>query len=166
MADVDADRLLTVINEVSRAAGYFGMVGGQVADLQSEGAAVDEKTLHYIHVHKTEALISVSLRSGALLANAGNEDLQALTEYGKKIGLAFQIADDILDMESTREVLGKDIGSDQDRRKMTYPALFGIERSRNTAVELINGALVDLDRFDERAWPLRAIATFIVERKS
>ncbi len=166
MTEVDTDRRLTVINEVSRAAGSFGMIGGQVADLQSEGAEVDEKTLHYIHVHKTEALITVSLMAGALLANAGNDELNALTEYGRKIGLAFQIADDILDIESTREVLGKDIGSDQDRRKMTYPALFGIEQSRNKAVELVSGALTDLERFDERAWPLREIAAFIVERKS
>lgn len=166
MTEVDTDRRLTVINEVSRAAGSFGMIGGQVADLQSEGAEVDEKTLHYIHVHKTETLITVSLRAGALLANAGNDELNALTEYGRKIGLAFQIADDILDIESTREVLGKDIGSDQDRRKMTYPALFGIEQSRSKAVELVSGALTDLERFDERAWPLREIAAFIVERKS
>jgi len=166
MADVDTDRRLMVINEVSRAAGCFGMVGGQVADLQSEGAAVDEETLQYIHVHKTAALISVSLRAGALLANAGSGDLQALTNYGRKIGLAFQIADDILDIESTREVLGKDTGSDEERRKMTYPALFGVERSRHKAGELVNGALVDLERCDERAWPLREIAAFILERKS
>jgi geranylgeranyl diphosphate synthase type II len=166
MTGVNGERLLQVIAEVSRAAGCFGMIGGQVADLQSEGAAVDEETLHYIHVHKTEALISVSLRAGALLSEGSDDDLAALTEYGKKIGLAFQIADDILDIESTREVLGKDIGSDQERNKMTYPALFGIENSRRKAGELVQGALADLERFDERAWPLRAIATFIVERKA
>ncbi|MBN2687913.1 MAG: polyprenyl synthetase family protein [Deltaproteobacteria bacterium] len=166
MTGVNGERLLQVIAEVSRAAGCFGMIGGQVADLQSEGAAVDEETLHYIHVHKTEALISVSLRAGSLLSEGRDDELAALTEYGKKIGLAFQIADDILDIESTREVLGKDIGSDQEKNKMTYPALFGIERSRRKAGELVQGALADLERFDERAWPLRAIANFIVDRKS
>jgi geranylgeranyl diphosphate synthase type II len=163
---VTSDRLVTVINEVSKAAGFCGMVGGQVVDLESEGKDVDKETLHYIHVHKTEALITVSLRAGALLSDATEKDLHALTEYGKKIGLAFQIADDILDIESSRDVLGKDIGSDQERQKMTYPALFGLESSRQKAFKLVKGALADIQHFDERAWPLREIATFMVERKS
>ena len=163
--NVNSDSLLAVINEISKAAGFFGMVGGQVADLKSEGKEVDEKTLHYIHVHKTEALITVSIRAGAILAGASEKELQVLSEYGRKIGLAFQIADDILDIESTREVLGKDIGSDEERKKVTYPALLGLEPSRGKAFELIDGALSDIQDFDKKALPLRDIAKFIVERK-
>jgi geranylgeranyl diphosphate synthase type II len=166
VAEASSERVLQVIAEISRAAGCFGMIGGQVADLQSEGEAFDEDTLLYIHVHKTEALIRVSLRAGALLSAGSGDDLAALSDYGGKIGLAFQIADDILDIESTREILGKDIGSDETRKKMTYPALFGIDESRRKANDLVQGALADLDRFDDRAWPLREIAAFIVERKS
>ncbi len=166
MENVSSDRLVTVINEISKASGFFGMVGGQVADLESEGKDVDEKALHYIHTHKTEALITASIRAGAVLAGGNEKDIHALSEYGRKIGLAFQIADDILDIESTREVLGKDIGSDKERRKVTWPALFGLEPSREKAFELIGGALTDIQHFDEKALPLSKIARFIVERKS
>jgi geranylgeranyl diphosphate synthase type II len=166
MKGVPADRLVTVINEVAEAAGFFGMIGGQVADLESEGKVVEKETLHYIHVHKTEAMITVPIRAGAILSGAREEDLTALTEYGKKIGLAFQIADDILDIESSRDVLGKDTGSDEERKKVTYPALLGLEPSRKKAFELVQGALADIQYFDGKADPLRSIAQFIVERKS
>jgi geranylgeranyl diphosphate synthase type II len=166
MQQMSAARRLQVINEIAYAIGFFGMVGGQVVDLDSEGKDVEFETLQYIHTHKTEALISVSLRAGALLAGAEGEELRALSGYGKKIGLAFQIADDILDIESSLEVLGKDTGSDEDRKKVTYPALVGLEPSRKKAVELVEGALLDLQYFDEKAEPLREIAKFIVERES
>ena len=166
MRHVSATRRLQVINEIAYAIGFFGMVGGQVVDLDSEGKDVEFGTLQYIHSHKTEALISVSLRVGALLAGSDNEELSALSGYGKKIGLAFQIADDILDIESSLEVLGKDTGSDEDRKKATYPALIGLESSRTKAVELVEGALLDLQYFDHKAEPLRGIAKFIVERET
>lgn len=166
MKNTGSDRLVTVINEISKASGFFGMVGGQVADLESEGKDVDEKALHYIHTHKTEALVTVSIRAGAMLAGGNEKDIHALSEYGRKIGLAFQIADDILDIESTREVLGKDTGSDEERGKVTWPALFGLEPSREKAFELVASALSDIQHFDEKALPLRKIARFIVERKS
>jgi geranylgeranyl diphosphate synthase type II len=166
MKGVSADRLVRVINEIAKAAGFFGMVGGQVADLESEGQAVDNEILDYIHVHKTEAMITVSIRVGAILSDAREEELKSLTEYGKKIGLAFQIADDILDIESSRDVLGKDTGSDEERKKVTYPALLGLEPSRKKAFELVQEALADIQYFDEKADPLRSIAQFIVERKS
>ena len=157
---------LTVIREIAAAAGYQGMVGGQVADLRAEGTAVDMERVRYIHTHKTQALIAVSIRAGALLAGGGSDDLDALSAYGDKVGLAFQIADDILDIESSRAVLGKDVGSDTGRGKATYPALIGIDRSREEMRGLVEGALADIERFDEKAEPLRLIARFMAERKS
>ena len=157
---------LLIIHEIATAAGFQGMVGGQVADLRAEGETVDMEQVQYIHTHKTQALITVSIRAGALIADAGEDDLSALSKYGKKMGLAFQIADDILDIESSREVLGKDTGSDEGRRKATYPALIGLEESRKRMQRLVEGALSDIRHFDERADPLRMIARFIAERKS
>ncbi|HTZ41524.1 MAG TPA: farnesyl diphosphate synthase, partial [Syntrophales bacterium] len=161
---VRAEKLLQVIHEVALAAGWFGMVGGQVADIESEGKAPEEKTLHFIHTRKTGALITVSLRAGALLGGADDDALDALTEYGRHVGLAFQIADDILNVEGDAAALGKSTGSDRSRGKQTYPALAGVETSRRVAAELVKQALEDLHVLDERAEPLRKIARFIVER--
>ena len=158
---------LRVIQEISHASGSRGMVGGQVVDMESEGKGeVDLATLSYIHTHKTGALIRASVRAGAILGGASVESLAALTRYGDAIGLAFQIADDILDVEGTTEELGKDAGSDQARGKATYPALVGLEASKERARELVQMALDALACFDERAEPLRAIASYIVKRKS
>ena len=158
---------LRVIHEIAHASGSRGMVGGQVVDMESEGKGeVDLATLSYIHTHKTGALIRASVRAGAILGGASVESLEALTRYGDAIGLAFQIADDILDVEGTTEELGKDAGSDQARGKATYPALMGLEASKERARELVQMALDALSVFDERAEPLRAIASYIVKRKS
>jgi geranylgeranyl diphosphate synthase type II len=158
---------LRVIQEIAHASGSRGMVGGQVVDMESEGKhEVDLATLSYIHTHKTGALIRASVRAGAILGGANTESLAALTRYGDAIGLAFQIADDILDVEGTTEELGKDAGSDQARGKATYPALVGLEASKARARELVEMALEALASFDERAEPLRAIASYIVKRKS
>jgi len=158
---------LRVIQEIGHASGSRGMVGGQVVDMESEGKGeIDLATLSYIHTHKTGALIRASVRSGAILGGASAESLAALTRYGDAIGLAFQIADDILDVEGTTEELGKDAGSDQARGKATYPALVGLEASKARAQELVQMALDAVAPFDERAEPLRAIASYIVKRKS
>jgi len=158
---------LKVIHEIAGASGSRGMVGGQVVDMESEGKGeIDLATLSYIHTHKTGALIRASVRAGAILGGASAESLHALTRYGEAIGLAFQIADDILDVEGTTEELGKDAGSDQARGKATYPALVGLEASKARAQELVQMALDALASFDERAEPLRAIASYIVKRKS
>lgn len=162
---VPAEKLLQVIHEVALAAGWFGMVGGQAVDIGSEGKAPDEKTLHFIHTRKTGALITVSLRAGAILGGAGDDALDALTEYGRHIGLAFQISDDILNVEGDAKALGKGTGSDRSRGKLTYPALVGVETSRRVAAELVEKALADLHGLDERADPLRLIAQFVVDRK-
>ncbi|MBN1827867.1 MAG: polyprenyl synthetase family protein [Deltaproteobacteria bacterium] len=159
-----AQRLLRVIQEIAAAAGVNGMVGGQAADLESEGKPVDRQVLQYIHNHKTEKMITVSLRSGAIAAGADDGSLVAITEYGRRIGLAFQIADDILDIVGDQEALGKDVGSDEAKKKATYPALYGIDASRREANRLVEESLKTLERFDHRADPLRMLARFIVER--
>ena len=163
---ISPEKNLTIIHEISTAAGFEGMIGGQVADLRAEGKEVDMESLNYIHTHKTQALITVSIRAGAIAAGAGEDDMSALSEYGRKTGLAFQIADDILDIESCREILGNNTGSDEGRKKATYPALIGLEQSRKKTRILVEDALSDISRFDEKAEPLRMIARFIAERKS
>ncbi|MBJ6726309.1 polyprenyl synthetase family protein [Geomesophilobacter sediminis] len=165
--DLDPAARVRVIQEIAHASGSHGMVGGQVVDMESEGGGpVDLATLSYIHTHKTGALIRASVRAGALVGGADAASLEALTRYGEAVGLAFQIADDILDVEGTTEELGKDAGSDEARGKATYPALMGLEASKQRANELVEMALDALARFDEKAEPLRAIASYIVKRKS
>lgn len=163
---VQAESLLATISEISAASGFDGMIGGQVVDLDSEGKGGDMETLNYIHTHKTEALLTVSIRAGAMLSGASATDLAALSAYGKGIGLAFQITDDILDIEGDSETLGKDTGSDEAHNKVTFPALLGLDGSRKKAQESIGEALSAIAHFDNRADPLRMIATFIIERRS
>ncbi len=161
---VPAARMLAIIREISTASGVFGMVGGQVVDIQSEGRDVDLPTLEYIHTHKTGALIRASVRVGALYARAGKRQLAALSHYGELVGLAFQIADDILDLTGTREEIGKDAGSDLKKDKKTFPSFYGIEESRRRAVEVADKAIYLLKDFDRKADPLRELAKYIVER--
>jgi geranylgeranyl diphosphate synthase type II len=153
-----------VISMISRCAGSMGMVGGQVVDMESEGKEIDLATLEYIHTRKTGALILASVQAGALLGGATEEQVDALGRYAKAAGLAFQVADDILDIVGDQALLGKDVGSDQERGKATYPALLGLEAARERAKELRDVALASLEGFDERAEPLRSIAHYIVNR--
>jgi geranylgeranyl diphosphate synthase type II len=166
MPGMPPERLLTAIGEIAEAAGFSGMVGGQVLDVRSEGEKVDLDTLHRIHRMKTGAMIRVSLRAGAILAGASEGELAALSGYGERIGLAFQITDDILNVEGDRALLGKGTGSDAARGKVTFPALIGLEESRARVAALIREALYALAFFDDRAEPLRQIARYIPERKS
>jgi geranylgeranyl diphosphate synthase, type II len=165
-AGADAQRLREVFIEVADAAGSAGMVGGQVADIECEGRAADAAMVDYIHTHKTAALIRASIRSGAILAGATPKELKALGVAGDGLGLAFQIMDDILDITATSEELGKTAGKDQAQQKATYPAVHGIETSRRRAQALIADAHAALEPFGERALPLRALGTFIIERKA
>jgi geranylgeranyl diphosphate synthase type II len=159
--------LLAVIGEIGRSAGSHGMVGGQVVDMESEGKHdIDLAIVQYIHTHKTGALIKSSVKVGAMLGGATGEPLAAMTRYGEAIGLAFQIADDILDIEGTTEEIGKDAGSDEARGKATYPAVLGLAESKRRAAELVELALESLAGFDEKAEPLREIARYVVFRKS
>ena len=163
----DPAALLSVIQEIAVSAGSRGMIGGQVVDMESEGSKeVDLATVLYIPTHKTGALIKASVKSGALLGGAADRELGAIVRYGEAIGLAFQIADDILDIEGTTEQIGKDAGSDQARGKATYPAVMGMAASKQRAEELVDVALRALDCFGEKADPLREIARYIVRRKS
>jgi len=166
MAGIPPERILAVINEIGTAAGCFGMIGGQVVDVRSEGMAVDEETLYYIHTHKTGAMIVASIRAGALLAGAGPESLASLSRYGYNIGLIFQIADDILNVEGDRSATGKSTGSDASRGKVTFPAIFGLDRSREKARGLAEQALDALSGFDGRTEPLRMLVRHIIERKT
>jgi geranylgeranyl diphosphate synthase, type II len=161
---VPANRIVPIIKEISTASGVFGMIGGQVVDMESEGRDVDFPTLEYIHTHKTGALIRASVRVGALYARAGKRQFTALTHYGEMVGLAFQIADDILDVTGTREETGKDVGSDIKKGKKTFPGFYGLEESRRRAKEVADKAVHALRDFDRKAEPLRELAKYIVNR--
>jgi len=149
---------------VARYAGSRGMVGGQVVDMESEGKEIDLPTLEYIHTHKTGALILASVQVGALLGGANETAYDALTRYAEATGLAFQVADDILDIVGDQDLLGKDVGSDEARGKATYPALLGLSVARQRAQDLRDLALESLTVFGETAEPLRQIAHYIVDR--
>lgn len=155
---------LRVIAEIARAAGVEGMVGGQVMDMESENQRLGIDELRRLHQRKTGALIRVALRSGAILGGAGDSQLEALTRYGDSIGLAFQIADDILDVVGTVEAIGKPVGSDESRRKATYPAAVGLDEARRLAHDAVQCAVEALSIFDDKAGPFRALAEYIVQR--
>ncbi|MDR2580128.1 MAG: polyprenyl synthetase family protein [Fibromonadaceae bacterium] len=156
---------VAVVEELACSLGTKGMIGGQIVDLESEGKTVDLATVDYIHYHKTAALIEASLVTGALLANAEKNDLEHIKEFGNGIGLVFQIVDDILDIEGSKEKLGKDIGSDIKNGKATYPAIVGLEASKQKAMELYNKSLACLDKLQGKdTEALRNIAALIIER--
>jgi len=162
---VDPLSLLKVIRLVGSAAGYQGMVGGQVVDIQSEGKPVDPSLVDFIHSHKTGALIHASVTSGAILAQGTEEQVEAISSYGERIGLAFQIADDILDVEGDSKTMGKGVGGDARKKKITFPAAVGLQKAKEIQSRLIEEALGALKTFDEKAEPLRSLAVYIIERK-
>jgi len=165
--DVPAQRVLEVITRLGRTVGGTGLVGGQVLDLESEGKPdITTEALTEIHTRKTGALLETSVVSGAILAGASSEDLQRLSTYAQNIGLAFQIVDDILDITATKEELGKTAGKDLQAEKATYPKLWGIEASREQAKQMIDKAIGQLSVYGEKAQALRAIASYIIERKN
>lgn len=161
---VPARRLVSIIRETATASGVYGMVGGQAVDIESEGKDVDFPTLEYIHTHKTGALIRASVRVGALYAKAGKRQFAALTRYGELVGLAFQIADDILDITGKQEETGKDVGSDIKKGKKTFPGFYGLEESRRRAREVADQAVASLEGFGRAAEPLRELAKYVVNR--
>jgi len=159
-------RALKVIELVARYAGSQGMVGGQVVDMESEGREIDFPTLEYIHTHKTGGLILASVQVGALLGGAGDSQITAIKRFGGAAGLAFQIADDILDVVGDQEQLGKNIGSDQARGKATYPAVLGLDEARQRADELCDIAVAALAPLGEPAETLQGLARYIVNRNN
>jgi geranylgeranyl diphosphate synthase, type II len=161
-----ADALPQVLAEITGAAGVAGMIGGQVVDIQSEGGQVSAEILEYIHTHKTGALIRAALRVGALLVGASDPVLAGLTRYGDALGLAFQIVDDILDVEGSLESLGKTAGSDRRKKKITYPDFHGLDGSKARAAALIGEAHAALAGFGPAAAPLAALADFVLHRQA
>lgn len=159
------ERAVQVIGVIAEAASYRGMVGGQVVDILSQNKRADLETVQQMHSRKTAALIAAATESGALAGKGSEAQVAALARYGRAIGLAFQIADDILDIEGDTELLGKTTGADEARGKVTYPAAVGLERSRQAANEMVNDALTALEGFDDRANPLRSLANYIITRK-
>lgn len=164
--EIKPEAVLRVINEISSAAGTRGMIGGQVVDICSENIEISGETLKYIHTHKTGALFKASLRAGAILCSATEEQISALTRYAYFLGLGFQITDDVLDIEGDEEKLGKAVGSDQKKKKSTYPSIYGIQEAKQMAREAVAESLLSLEHFDGKADLLRDISRFLLERDS
>lgn len=163
----DAQTRLDMLMILTRAAGSAGMVGGQAIDLESVGRRIDQTALETMHRHKTGALIEASVQLGALASGRANADaLEALRRYAEAVGLAFQVQDDILDVESDTATLGKTQGKDQAHDKPTYPALLGLDEAKAYALALRDQALAALEGFGDTAEPLRALARYIVERRN
>ena len=166
-APVESARRVAILREVAVAAGTVnGMVGGQVADLEAERKPVDPAMLEYIHRSKTAALIRASVLAGALAGGGSAEDVERLRRFGDAIGWAFQVVDDILDVEESSAALGKTAGKDQSQQKATYPALYGLEKSREIAAELEARAIAELEPYGARAARLRELAQFLVARRA
>jgi geranylgeranyl diphosphate synthase type II len=166
LSSVSPQKVTEVIRIAVKAAGYRGMIGGQVIDLECENRKVDLATVEYMHIHKTGALLSASLEIGAILGGGEQVHTSALKNYGHHIGLAFQITDDLLDVEGDPALMGKTPGSDAAKNKMTYPALLGIAQSKDAAKEHVESSLEALADFDVRAEPLRAIARYLLVRRA
>ncbi len=160
-----ARKWLRIIAVVSRASGCRGMIEGQARDLAFEGVALSTEALQKLHELKTGALIGAAVQCGALLGGGPEDHVNRLTTYATHIGLAFQVADDILNVTGDPALLGKAVGTDQQRQKNTYPALMGLDESRLFAQRLVDHALQALSIFDNNAEPLRAIARYIIERR-
>jgi len=166
-ASIEAARRVAILSHVGASAGTInGMVGGQVADLEAEGRAIQPAELEYIHRSKTAALIRASVVSGAVGAGACDEDVARLKRFGETIGWAFQVVDDILDVEESSAALGKTAGKDAAQQKATYPALYGPDKSRAFAKELEDRAMAEIQPFGARAGRLRELAELIVQRRA
>ncbi len=162
--ELPPDVRLRIVNLVAAGAGPFGMVGGQAIDIACEGRQIDFPTLQEIHSRKTGALITAAVQAGALAGGADPDQFGMLTDYGEKIGLSFQIVDDLLNVEGTTEQLGKAAGSDAARGKATYPSFFGLEETRARAGEAVTQALAALEGLGPPAEPLRQLALYIKDR--
>jgi len=160
-----AEAVVRVLATIAQASGTHGMVGGQVGDLEAEHTDPTAEAVEYIHSHKTGALIYASVVSGGLLADAGQDQLGALSTYGHDIGKAFQIADDLLNVTGDADALGKPVGSDRDRSKATYVAVYGIQGAKQKASDLMTSASASLGGFGRSAEPLRLLARYMVDRE-
>ncbi len=162
---ISSDKILTIIYEIASAAGPSGMVGGQQIDIESEGKQLKIQDIEDLHLKKTGALIKASVKAGGIAGGATDEQLYALDTYGENIGLAFQVCDDIIDVEGVREEAGKSIGKDRAQQKNTYPACVGLDEAKRLRKDLLEKALHSISPLGERAKPLEWIARYIVERR-
>ncbi len=158
-------KYLLAINEIANTSGIYGMIGGQVVDIQSENQQIPKEKLDYIHMNKTAAIIVGCMRAGAIVGGASENQLLNITNYAKNIGLAFQIVDDILDIVGDESKLGKKVGSDIDNNKSTYPSLIGLEESKNIAHKLIQEAKSNIENISEDAKFLIDLADYIIDRE-
>ena len=161
----DSETLCRVIREISQAAGPDGMVGGQAIDMESEGKSITMDELRKMHMGKTGALFRAAIRSGAILAGAGETELNALTRYAEAFGLAFQITDDILDVIGDENEIGKPVGSDERNHKSTYVTLTSLEKARQLAKDAVDEAVLALEPFGDKAWFLKELVEFLISRK-
>ncbi len=161
----DPEKYLRAINEIAKSAGIYGMIGGQVVDVQSEDQQISKDKLDYIHNNKTAAIMIGCMRAGAIIGNASEEHLDEITRYAKNIGLSFQIVDDILDIVGDESKLGKNVGSDIENNKSTYPSLLGLEKSKEIANQLINDAKESINKLSDDVEFLNGLAEYIIARE-
>ncbi|MGL4914267.1 MAG: polyprenyl synthetase family protein [Romboutsia sp.] len=159
------DKYLRAINEIAKTSGIYGMIGGQVVDVQSEDKQISKEKLDYIHNNKTAAIIIGCMRAGAIIGDATCEQLEDITKYAKNIGLSFQIVDDILDIVGDEAKLGKKVGSDIENNKSTYPSLLGLEKSKEIANSLIGEAKDSINKLSEDVKFLNGLAEYIIDRE-
>ncbi|MPM85086.1 Farnesyl diphosphate synthase [bioreactor metagenome] len=160
----DSNKYLKAINEIAKHAGIYGMIGGQVVDVESENKIIDKDKLDFIHLNKTAAMIVGCMRAGAIIGGASEEKLEKVTKYGRNIGLSFQIVDDILDITGDEAKLGKPIGSDIENHKSTYPSLLGLEKSREIARQLIEEGKSSIDGLSSEIDFLNQLGDYIISR--
>ncbi|MDZ4182939.1 MAG: farnesyl diphosphate synthase [Candidatus Cloacimonadaceae bacterium] len=165
-AEIDARLRIQFVRELAEQCGINGLIAGQMVDIESEGKKVDKKTLHYIHNNKTAKLINLCLRFGAIAGGAPEEELRIVEEYGNYIGLAYQIIDDLLDIEGDPDEMGKSIGKDANVEKATFPSVYGIEQSHKQAQEMIQRAKHSIARLGNKALLLDILADYMLNRKS
>lgn len=161
----DPGKYLKAINEVAKGSGIYGMIGGQVVDVESENQQIPKEKLDYIHMNKTAAMIVGAMRAGAIVGGANSEQLEDITNYAKNIGLSFQIVDDILDIVGDEKKLGKKVGSDIENNKSTYPSILGLDKSKEIALCLINEAKDNISKLSEDVAFLNGLADYIIARE-
>ncbi len=161
---VPKEKMIKITDIITQTLGSRGLVGGEMMDLLSEGKNISYEELLFIHIHKTADLIRASLEIGAVIGGMEGEPLDSLSKFGEEIGVAFQIKDDILDVEGNEALMGKPVGSDKKNKKATYPLLFGMDRAKKELYERVDRALGYIEGFGERAWFLKELAIFVRDR--
>ncbi|MCC0637253.1 MULTISPECIES: polyprenyl synthetase family protein [unclassified Clostridioides] len=159
------EKYLKAINEIAKGAGIYGMIGGQVVDVESENKQIEKEKLDYIHMNKTAAMMVGCMRAGATIGGANSEQMEEITKYAKNIGLSFQIVDDILDIVGDEIKLGKKVGSDIENHKSTYPSLLGLDKSKEIAHNLIDEAKKSIEKLSDNVDFLKGLAEYIIDRE-